>query len=403
MKKSRRIRLLVWGGLGAIAILALIRALQPQPLAVDAEAVSRRSLRVTLDQEGRTRVRDKFIISAPVAGRLQRIKLEPGDPVAAGNILVEMLPDDPPPLDARNRAEAKAQVESARANLERAEAEREKSLAEEQLARTDLERARALFEKGVVARAVLDAAETRARTYAMAVEAAVAASASAAHELERAQALLIEPDAPGRRAAANPGPAIMLRSPADGVVLRRLRESEAAVPAGEPLVEIGNPSNLEVIADYLSTDAVKISPGMQVLIDQWGGAAVLSGRVRRVEPSGFMKISALGVEEQRVWVVIDFDSPPEAWKTLGDGYRVEVRVIEWEGTDVLTVPVGALFRQDDAWAVYVIENGVARLQKIEIGRRNGMAAQVLTGLSAGERVIVHPPDSLREGLRVTGR
>jgi HlyD family secretion protein len=199
------------------------------------------------------------------------------------------------------------------------------------------------------------------------------------------------------------GSPISLYSPVDGVVLRRLRESEAVVPAGEPLVEVGEPGDLEIVADYLSADAVKIQPGSRVLIEEWGGETDLEGVVRRVEPSGFIKISALGVEEQRVNVVVDFVDPPETRRGLADGFRVELKVVLWEGEEVLQVPTGSLFRSGDDWAVFAIDGGRAKLRTVEIGRRGGLVAEIVGGLEEGDRVVLHPGDSLVEGLRVKPR
>jgi HlyD family secretion protein len=197
--------------------------------------------------------------------------------------------------------------------------------------------------------------------------------------------------------------AVEIRAPVDGVVLKRFRESSTVVAPGEPLLEIGDPDQIEIVADLLSTDAVRVPPGAAVLIEQWGGGHALSGRVRRVEPSGFMKVSALGVEEQRVNVIIDFDDPAAASRALGDGYRVEVRIVIWQDANALMAPSGCLFRQGDAWAVFVVDEGVARLQPVELGRRNQSAGQILGGVSAGQTLILHPPDTLTDGMRVTVR
>jgi HlyD family secretion protein len=202
---------------------------------------------------------------------------------------------------------------------------------------------------------------------------------------------------------APPGRAILVRAPIDGVVLKRLRESEAVVPAGDALVELGDPRRLEIVSDLLSTDAVKVEAGASVLIEQWGGDHTIRGRVRRVEPSGFMKISALGVEEQRVNVIVDFEDPLEAWKALGDGFRVEVRVVVWESKDVLHVPTSALFRRGESWAVFAVEGGRARLRNVEIGARNSLHAELRSGLAEGARVVVHPSDALSDGARVVER
>ena len=225
----------------------------------------------------------------------------------------------------------------------------------------------------------------------------------AVRDLETARAALVEPAGDGSRNAAGTERVLALRSPIDGVVLQRFQESEAVVPQGQPLVEVADLSTLEVIGDFLSADAVRIKPGMPVLIEQWGGGTPLKGRVTLVEPSAFLKVSALGVEEQRVWVVVGFDNPRGAWQALGDGYRVEARVVVWEQQDVLRVPTSSLFRQGSAWAVFVVESGRARLRPLRIGQRNGTAAEVVDGLKAGDRVVVHPADSVSDGVRVAER
>jgi HlyD family secretion protein len=218
----------------------------------------------------------------------------------------------------------------------------------------------------------------------------------ARYELDLARARLQAPAAAG-------GPTVEIRAPVDGVVLRRLRESEAVVPPGEPLLEIGDPDRIEVVADFLSTDAVRIRPGAPVVIEQWGGGHPLHGRVRRIEPSGFMKVSALGVEEQRVYVVIDFADAPEALERLGDAYRVEVRAVVSEGTNVVKAPIGALFRRGEAWAVFRVVEGVATLTMVEVGQRNESEAEIVKGLSEGDAVIMHPPDTIADGMRVMER
>jgi len=234
-------------------------------------------------------------------------------------------------------------------------------------------------------------------TLAVAMGAAEFAVAQARHDLEAARARLV-----GERAAAA-GRDVVLRSPVDGVVLRRHRESQSVVPAGERLLEIGDPRRLEIVTDLLSSDAVKVAPGDAVLIEQWGGGRTLHGRVRRVEPAGFTKVSALGVEEQRVNVILDFADPQEAWRALGDGYRVEVRVVTWRGEDVLKVPTGSLFRRGEEWALFVAVEGRARLRTVRLGARNGAEAQILSGVEAGERVVRFPPDTLQDGDRITER
>jgi HlyD family secretion protein len=390
---------------GAILLLLLSWAFWPRPESADLAIVKRAPLRVTLDEEGETRVRDRFIISAPLAGQVLRIELEPGDPVEAEEtVLAVFQPQSPTLLDARSRAEAEAGARAARASLERSRADRDRAQAELEFAEADLKRFERLAEDKIVSAESLEVAELEVRRREEALEAAESSAQTAGHQLEVARAGLLE----GSSSKGNPHGGglhtpISLRSPVNGVVLRRLRESEAVVPAGEPLLEVGEPDDLEIVADYLSSDAVKIQSGDRVLIEEWGGEKALEGRVRRVEPSGFMRVSALGVEEQRVNVVVEFTDSPEARRGLADGFRVELRVLLWEGEDVLQVPVGSLFRDRDGWAVFAVEDGKARLRQVEIGRQGGLVAEVVRGLEAGDQVVLHPGDSIVDGLRVEAR
>ena len=391
----RATRFIVWG-MALLVVAALVYALQPQPLLADVITIGSGPLRVTLDEEGETRVRDRFMVSAPLAGRVLRIELEPGDPVTASEtVLATFLPVDPTLLDARTRAEVEARVRAAETAVGRAEVERERARTELEFAESDLERYQHLDASALISKAQLDSAQLRARTAADILRSAEFAVNNARYELEVAQASLLQ--------ARGDGDTITLRSPIDGVVLQRLRESEAIVAAGEPLMEIADPSQLEIVSDYLSTDAVRIKPGQPVLIEQWGGDRALAGRVRRVEPYGFTKISALGVEEQRVNVVIDVEDVREAWEALGDGYRVEVRVVIWEEEDVPKVPTSSLFREGDAWAVYGVNLGRAVLTRVEIDHRNGLEAQIVSGLAAGDRVIAYPSDAITDGVEVVAR
>ncbi|MCG8458008.1 MAG: HlyD family efflux transporter periplasmic adaptor subunit, partial [Holophagales bacterium] len=384
-QRRKRMRQLAFVALGLGLAALLVLALQPRPIPVDLAAVERGALQVTLDEEGETRVRDRYVVSAPFAGRVLRIELEPGDPVRAGDtVLATFEPADPNLLDARSEAQAVARVRSAEANLGRARAEAQRAEADLKFARTDLERIERLRQEQVVAVERLDQAELAAERAEEARRAARFEIETAEHELEVAEAGLLQVTGQGSDEA------VALTSPIDGVVLRRLRESESVVPAGEALLEVADPARLEIVSDYLSKDAVAIRAGSPVLIEQWGGERPLLGRVRRVEPSGFTKISALGVEEQRVNVIVDFEDPRAAWEALGDGYRVEVRVVVYECSDCLRVPTSALFRQskaqgaagssDRAWAVFAEEDGVARLRPVRVGERNGELAEVLEGL-----------------------
>jgi HlyD family secretion protein len=340
-RRSVRIGIIVLG-VAAIAFWAF----RPRPVPADFATVTRGPLQVTVEEEGRTRVRDRYVISAPLPGRMRRIELEPGDPVVAGKTIVaEFLPADPVLLDARTRAELEARVRAADSALSGARADRERIGADLAFARSELKRSRELVTQRVIAPRELEAAERQAESLERARQSAEFAVRTAEHQVEVARAGLLQSRG-GSRAP------ILLHSPVGGVVLRRLQESEAVVATGQPLVEVGNVADLEIVSDLLSSAAVSVRPGQAVLIDQWGGPRSLRGRVRRIEPSGFTKISALGVEEQRVNVIVDFDEPRSVWQTIGDGYRVEVRIVVWSHDDVIKVPASSLFRYETKWAVY---------------------------------------------------
>lgn len=381
----------------AALIAAFAIGLRPSPLPVDVAPVANGPLRVTLDEEGETRVRDRFVVSAPFAGRILRIELEPGEPVRSGDVLVVLRPAESNLLDARSRATSEASVRSAEAALGRARANRERARAELRFAQSDLGRAEALGRQGIVSREEVEVAELAVETRQETLKAAEYEIEVARNELAAARANLLE------AGDGNVGGEYAVRSPVDGSVLRRLRESESVVPAGEPLMEVGDPQSLEIVADLLSTDAARLRPGQPVEIEQWGGGTPLAGRVRRVEPSGFLKISALGVEEQRVNVIIDLVDPPEKRPGLGDGFRVEVRVVAWESENVLQVPTSALFRDEQGWATFVMDNGKAVRRRLEVGPQNDKAAVVLSGLRAGEKVIIHPSADIQDGVEVEER
>jgi HlyD family secretion protein len=383
-----------------LAVVALlVWAFQPSPVQAEIATVSRGPLQVTLDEEGETRVRDRFVVSAPVAGRVLRIELEPGDAVEANRtVLATFQPAAPALLDARTRAELNARVQAAEAGLARTRAIAEQARAELAEAERNLRRMRSLVEGGASSPRDLELAETAAQTRREAVDAAAAAVRSAEAELRAVRAQLLQAGG-----AAGGGPAIRLRSPIDGVVLKRLHESEAIVPPGEPLLEVGDLSKLEIVADYLSADAVRIRAGQRVIVERWGGGDALGGRVRLVEPSGFTKISALGVEEQRVNVIVDLDAPREALAQLGDRFRVEVRVITSSADDVLRVPVSALVRRGEAWSVFAVEDGRAAARPVTIGARNDTFAEVRSGLAEGARVVAFPSERIAEGVAVTAQ
>jgi HlyD family secretion protein len=384
---------------GAIVVFLLVRALGPEVIDVDVTTARRGPMRVTLDEEGRTRVRDVFTLTAPVTGTVSRITLEPGDAVMRGQVVATMRPMAPALQDARTRAELRAQVEAARAALGQARAESASAQADARQAEADLTRMRPLAAAGAIAPAALEQYVLRAQTADERRQAASFAERVATHRLEAAQAAATV--AGGSSASGTAGAPMTLRAPVEGTVLRRLRVSEAVVPAGDVLLEMGDLSTLEVVADYLSSDAVQLRAGMPVLIDQWGGDAPLSGRIRRIEPAGFTKVSALGVEEQRVNVVVEPTGERAAWRALGDGYRVDVKAVVWEEGDVLTLPLGSLFRQGEGgWAVFVVEAGRAVLRPVQIGRQTAREVQVIDGVREGEPVIVHPGDQVSDGVRV---
>ena len=392
-KRSVRIALVV-AGLGAIGFWAF----RPQPVPADFAAVLRGPLEVVVEDEGRTRVRDRYVISAPLPGRMGRIELEPGDPVAGGRTVVaQFFPAAPALLDVRTRAELEARVKAAEAQGGGARAERERVRTELAFAKSELARAEKLVEERVVAPRELEAAERQVQALERSLQSADFAVRTADYQLQLARSSLLQ------TGSGPPATRIPLYSPIDGVILRRMQESEAVVPTGQPLVEVGDVANLEIVADFLSSAAVAVKPGQDVYIEQWGGDGPLRGRVRRIEPSGFTKISALGVEEQRVNVIIDFEDPREKWKSVGDGYRVEVRVVVWRKDDIVKVPTSSLFRYESKWAVYAVERGRAVRRLVEIGQRNGLEAEVLGGLEAGDRIVVYPSEALADGVKVAPR
>lgn len=385
-----------WLAIGVVAALAAI-VLWPTTLPVEVAVVGRGPLLATIDEQGETRVRDRFVVSSPVTGRVQRIELEPGDVVAPGQVVARVRAELAPLLDARTRAELQAHVESARASIERARADAQR--AESALALAERERARTheLAQGGLATQQEVDTGDADARAAAHAANAATSAVQVATAELRRAEARLTPPR------AASSGALVTVHAPIGGVVLRRLRESESLVPAGEPLVEIGDPARLEIVSDLLSTDAVRVTPGARVLVEQWGGERPLEARVRRVEPSGFTKVSALGVEEQRVNVVCEFVDAATARAALGDAYRVEVRIVLWEAPDVLKVPTGALYREGSEWAVYTVTDKRARRTMVQLGHRTGQEAEVLGGLTDGAVVVLYPGDALTDNARLEPR
>jgi len=403
MAQWSRNRITLWGVLSMALVGGLCFAFWPRALAVDLEVVAPGPMTLTVGDEGETRVVDIFEVSAPIGGRLRRIEAEPGDVVKAAETVVGQIePTDPELLDPRSAAEAKAQFSAAESAEALAAAEVERAQAELGFARSEHERIRNLVRDGAASARDLDAAETTLKARRAALGVAQAALEVRRFEHERVRALLMSPAE--SRATRQGCECLDITSPVDGLILRVLRESEGVVAAGTALVEVGDPTRLEVVVDLLSIDAVKVKPGQKAWIRNWGGEGDLEARVRRVDPFGFTKISALGIEEQRVDVVLDIVSPKERWSRLGHGYQVDVEVVLWEAEDVLTVPITALFRNGGTgWALFVREGGRAVRRDVEVREQTARRAHVVSGLAAGEAVVVYPGEGIEPGVRIVGR
>jgi HlyD family secretion protein len=399
MRPSLR-RGLVLTVVGALAAGALVHAFMPGPVPVDIATITRGALKVTVDEEGRTRVKEVYIVSAPISGRVLRIERHVGDTVIAGEtVLAAIRPTDPTFLDVRTKRQAEAAVSAAKAARSLAQAELTRARAELEFASTERARARRLAAGNHISQTALDRAELGYKTGHAAVAAAKAELRVKSFELETALASLIEP---GGEAAADRG-AVEVRAPVSGRVFKLLQESESVIQAGTALIEIGDPQDLEIVVELLSTDAVRVAKGAEVVIEEWGGGKSLRGRVLRVEPYGFTKVSALGIEEQRVNVVVDFTDPPALRSALGHGYRVETRIIVWQAADVIKAPVSALFRHRDGWAVFTETEGMARLRPVSLGHRNSREAEIVDGIKEGERVVLYPSDRVVDGVQVVQR
>ncbi len=400
----------VWTIVFGLALAGLVSFAWPQPIPVDIATVSRGPMEVTVDEDGKTEVRHVYIVSAPIAGTVLRISHPPGEEgisrhvgdqvIANETVVAVMQPMTPGFIDFRSREETEAAVTAADAAVKYAQSEARRLEAAIAFYRTEFERAQALARTQTVSAQALDKAKFD-------VDSNEASLTSAKAQVEVWQgvraslaARLIDPSS--AVTPADPACCIQLHAPVSGRVLKVIQESEAVVQAGAPLIEVGDPLDLDVVADLLSADAVQIKPGSPVRIDGWGGSPI-RGRVTRVDPAGFLKVSALGIEEQRVHVTIDFVDPPEAWSRLGHDYRVTVHVTVWNSDSALTVPVGALFRRGDDWAVFLVKDGRARRTIIRIDHRNGRTAEVVSGLSAGDWVVLHPSDRVSEGTAVAER
>jgi HlyD family secretion protein len=394
----RNVRHALLGLALAGALVAAVLALRPRPVPVDVAKVVRGPLVVAIEETGVTRVKDRYLVSAPVTGRVSRLSLEAGDAVREGDSLSEIAPALSPLLDERTRAEAEARLGAAQSALGQARAHVTRAQSARELADQELARARTLSASGSLPRQALEQAEFAARMRADELVSAEFASKVAAEEVRIARVAL------GRD---TPSPTrdrhVDVLAPVSGSVLRVHQKSAGVVQAGTPLVEVGDPHALEVVVDLLTTDAVHVKPGTPVVIKGWGGDVPLAGEVRRVEPSAFTRPSALGVDEQRVNVVVALTESAERFRTLGDGYRVEARLVLWRGENVLSVPQGAVFRQGDGWAVFRLVDGRAKLTPVRIGHRGDTEVEIASGLPEGAEVAVHPGDRVKDGVRAEVR
>jgi HlyD family secretion protein len=400
MLNTNRRRLMLWLPLGAALLLLFAWLFWPRAIQVDLGAVTRGPLEAVITEEGETRVRDVFVVSAPSSGLLWRVELRPGDEVRAGDTIVARIGASAPGfLDTRTAAEARAARDTAAAGRTLAEAQLRRAEAEFDFATAELRRLREPGLTDSISRSALDAAESRARSATAVVQEVRAGLAMRNSEFQQAQARLRSPSRSGR--AATGCDCTEVRSPVSGRVLRVVRESESVVTAGLPILELGDLKDLEIEVELLSEDAVRVAAGQRVRVEGWGGEQPLAARVRRVEPSGFTKVSALGVEEQRVRVLIDLEAPLAQRPGLGHGYRVQARIVTWESPDTLRVPLAALFRDGEGWAVFVAARGRARLRPVVTGHRGLDDVEIQDGLVAGEAIVLHPNDRVRDGGRVT--
>jgi HlyD family secretion protein len=383
--------LLLGGGIGAVL------GLRPQPVPIDGAAVTRGPLVVAIEEDGMTRVKDRFLVSTPVTGSLSRLGLEPGDLVKAGDALAEIAPAQSPLLDKRTRAEAEARLGAALSALGQAQAQVSRARVQKELAEQELSRTTRLQQGGSATAQALEQATFSLRMRDEEVSSAEFGSKVATEEVRVARVTL------GRDTGLTADRHVDVLSPVSGRVLRVHQKSAGVVQAGTPLLEVGDPAALEIVVDLLTTDAVHVLPGTSVVIQGWGGEGALAARVRRLEPSAFTRPSALGVDEQRVNAIIALSDPYSRWSALGDGYRVEARIVLWQGEQVLKVPQGAVFRRGNGWAVFRVEGGVAKLTTVTIGHRGEAEAEISSGLSEGATVAVHPGDRVKDGVRVEPR
>ena len=387
-----------FGGLVVLAIVAtFVLAWMPKPVSVEVTTVEKGELTVTVNEDGRTRVKDRYIVSAPLGGNLARIELHAGDAVKRGDVLARLVPMDAPMLDERSQRTTKARVAASAAGVRQAAAQVERAQAALTYAHNQAQQEQELVKTGVSNQSALDRALLDERTAQAELTSAHFAQQVAAYEQQMAQAAL------GRlQGQADPDEQLNVPSPIDGQILKVLQQSEGVVTAGTQLVELGDPRALEIAVDVLTSDAVHIEPGAHTSVERWGGSK-LDGRVRMVEPSAFTRLSSLGVEEQRVNAIIDLTDDYSKWKTLKDGYRVEAHIVVWQGTNVIKAPTSSVFRHGDGWAAFAVSENTARLRPVKIGQRTGTEVEIVEGITPGEQVIRHPSDRVQDGTKVEAR
>ena len=393
-------RMAIVAGILATAAL-VVWAVMPGAVPVEIAPVTKGKFVASVDEDGKTRVRERYVVAAPLAGRLGRIRFKVGDRIKVDDAVAAITPSPAPLMDPRTRQEVGERLGAAEANLERARAVVERSRAQSNQANTDLKRTQTLADRGAATAQALEHAELAVRLADRDLRAAEFLDHAAEHELSQMRALLARYSGDGN--ANEPPESWNVTAPVSGVVLRVAQESETIVQPGTPLLDVGDPHDLEIVVDVLSTDAVEIRPGADVAIVHWGGQAALSGRVRRVEPAAFTKISTLGVEEQRVNVLVDITSPAQDWAKLGDAYQVDAQITVFTQDDAAIIPAGALFRRGDKWNVFVVKDGRAQTRDVRVVRRSGRLAAIASGLEEGDMVIVYPSDRVASGVRVQVR
>lgn len=395
MKWIKRFLILI----AALSLIALfVWAFIPKPVTVQLGEVTRGSFKQIIEEDGKTRVRERYVVSAPLTGKLQRITLKAGDAIEQNQVIAQIVPTAPALLDVRSERELTGRVGAAEAQQKRSAAAVAGAQAALEKSNADLKRARQLVASRFISTAQLEQTELEAKINSKELEAAQYADQAAKYDIATARAALMQLHDGAATGSSNR--LWHVRSPIAGEVLKVIQESEGVVTLGTPLLEIGQTNDLEVIVDILSSDAAHIRPGAEVQMKGWGRAEPLPGRVRRVEPSAFTKVSALGIEEQRVNVIIDITAPPAEWQNLGDGYKIDTGIIIFSTASAIKVPVSALFKKDSQWAVFVASNGRAQTRAVQIARRSGLEATVESGLKPGEKVILYPGDTVKDGVKI---